>query len=143
MTNRTLWAVLALVGALLCCTGTAQAGTLTLGSPVIFRSFRTDHMRAKVGEKLKRGLNLSATQEQQVNEILDKRIGKIERLIEDSRPIIVEQLDLMEKEVAAVLDEKQKRIWLERVEHGKRFIRRFPSSSRHHSGKKNPESASQ
>jgi len=73
--------------------------------------------------QMKKKLNLSAEQTEQVKAILTKRMRIVREIREEIRPRIEEQIDLTKEEVAGVLDESQAKQWREEFV---RFLRILP-----------------
>jgi len=69
---------------------------------------RTQGMMAK---RIEEKLDLSPEQAKQVRDIVNQRMGAVHQIIEESRPRVREQLDLMKDEVAEVLNENQAQEW--------------------------------
>lgn len=64
---------------------------------------------------LQRRLQLSPDQAEKVESILQQRMQKLHEIRMNARPQITEQLRLMNEEISALLTERQKRIWQERL----------------------------
>lgn len=68
---------------------------------------------AEITDTLTSRLNLTDEQSQTVLAIITKRHGKIEEVRQASAPEIHSEFDLMEQEVADVMNEQQRQRWLE------------------------------
>lgn len=64
---------------------------------------------------LQRYLHLSREQTEKVESILQKHIRKLNDIRMNARPQVIEQLQLMNEEISAVLTEQQKHIWQDRL----------------------------
>ena len=66
----------------------------------------------EITDTLTSRLRLTEGQSQKVLAVISKRHGRIEEIRQTSSPEIHSEFDLLEKEVAAVLNETQKQRWL-------------------------------
>ena len=80
---------------------------------------RMQHYRAhpevlpgEITDTLTRRLRLTEKQSEEVLSVITRRHGRIEEVRQQSSPEIHSEFDLLEKEVAAVLTERQKQRWL-------------------------------
>lgn len=67
-----------------------------------------------MARRIEKELHLSPEQAKQVQDIVSRRMGAVREIMEENRPQVYEQFDLMKEEVAEVLDENQAREWRER-----------------------------
>ncbi|MEM7559306.1 MAG: hypothetical protein AAF394_09290 [Planctomycetota bacterium] len=67
---------------------------------------------AEITDTLTSRLRLTEEQSQKVLAVISKRHGRIEQIRQTSSPEIHSEFDLLEKEVAAVLNETQRQRWL-------------------------------
>lgn len=84
---------------------------------------RMQHYRAhpevlpvEITDTLTRRLKLTAEQSEEVLNVITYRHGRIEEVREESSPEIHSEFDLLEEEVAAVLNDRQKQRWLRTTE---------------------------
>ncbi|MGD8238703.1 MAG: hypothetical protein PVH68_09140, partial [Armatimonadota bacterium] len=87
-----------------------------------------------MAKRMQRELDLSPEQAKQVQDIVSLRMGEVRKIMEERRPLIDEQFDLMKDEVAEVLDERQAQEWRERLQR----VRRGPGpprGGRHRNGR--------
>lgn len=84
---------------------------------------RMQHYRAhpevlpvEITNSLTKRLNLTEEQSEQVLSVITHRHGRIEEVRQASSPEIHSEFDLLETEVAAVLDDRQKQRWLRTAE---------------------------
>lgn len=80
---------------------------------------RMQHYRAhpevlpvEITDTLTRRLSLTTEQSEEVLNVIKHRHGRIEEVRQESSPEIHAEFDLLEKEVAAVLNDRQKLRWL-------------------------------
>jgi hypothetical protein len=107
--------VILLAGALLGIAGTLL--TVPRARPVDSRppDFAVEEMLHRIGPRLR----LSTQQAGQIRPILRKHTEKLDRIREEGRVQIHDQLRLMNEEIAKVLDQDQERLWHE-------FLRGLP-----------------
>ncbi len=74
-------------------------------------SRRVDEAPAVTAARLKRQLGLSEEQTAQVQEIVRTRQEALHRIRDDVQPRFREEIDLLEKQVAGVLNDRQKAKW--------------------------------
>lgn len=84
---------------------------------------RMQHYRAhpevlpvEITDTLTSRLKLTSEQSEEILSVITHRHGRIEEVRQASSPEIHSEFDLLEKEVAAVLNEKQKQRWLSTAE---------------------------
>ncbi len=96
------------------------ASGIGVGSVVASRYVlaRMQHYRAhpevlpvEITDTLTRRLSLTAEQSEEVLNVITHRHGRIEKVRQESSPEIHAEFDLLEEEVAAVLDDRQKQRW--------------------------------
>jgi hypothetical protein len=61
--------------------------------------------------ELTRHLDLSPEQQEKIKPICEKRMQRLNEIGIETRPQIVEQIELMNEEISSLLDEHQKRLW--------------------------------
>lgn len=74
-------------------------------------SRRVDEAPAATAARLKRQLGLSDEQTAQVQEIVRTRQDALHKIRDEVQPRFREEIDLLEKQVASVLDDRQKAKW--------------------------------
>jgi hypothetical protein len=62
-------------------------------------------------QELRRRLDLSPEQEEKIKPICEKRMQRLNEIHMKALPQIVEQIELMNKEISSLLDEHQNRLW--------------------------------
>lgn len=75
-----------------------------------------DVLPEEITQSLASRLRLTAEQQREILEIISRRHARIEEARQASAPEIHAEFDLMEQEVAAVLEERQKEKWLSTAE---------------------------
>ncbi len=70
----------------------------------------------RITVRLKKKLNLSGDQTEQVKEILTRHLRSIMEIRQETRPRILKELNVMRNEIAKVLNERQARLWRKRFE---------------------------
>jgi hypothetical protein len=80
-----------------------------------------EKMPAKVAQRLRRPLRLNEEQVAQVTQILGKRQVALDEIRVRYQPEIEQQLDLIEAEIAEVLDDGQREIWHRMFENKRRI----------------------
>jgi hypothetical protein len=105
-----------------------SALTVHVGHRLMFEALgHPDRMAERFTKRLRRELNLSDVQTGQVRRILNKHAEEVSRIMEETRPRMEEQFEMMHAEVSTVLDEDQKIKWDEHYEKMKqRFDRHVP-----------------
>ena len=109
----------ALLGILIFVCGivTGSGLTLVIARRMIIRMLKhPEQAPARVTARLERALHLSEDQTRQIREIVVRRLGNLYRIRQETHPRVREELELLKKEVGAVLNEKQRKIWKERFE---------------------------
>ena len=81
-------------------------------------------------EKMRKDLGLSPQQAQQIEAILTRRMGEVERIRDETRPRIDEQLTLMDREIVQVLDKNQERRYREGIKELERARHERPPGPR-------------
>lgn len=81
-------------------------------------------------QRLRRTLDLSDGQAEEVKAIIEKRLDALRTIRDDTRPRVTEQLDLLEEEIAAVLDGDQEQEWHRRAERLRNRLLPTPSTER-------------
>ncbi len=76
-----------------------------------------EEMPAHVTKRLKRHLRLSPEQAEQVEKIVHQRLAIVLEIREKNLPRLKEEFDLMEEEIASLLDERQQKKWKKHCDH--------------------------
>jgi len=70
-----------------------------------------EEMPAKVAQRLRRPLGLTDEQTEQITQILRRRQKALSGIRRHYQPEVEHQLDLLEAEIGAVLDDRQRETW--------------------------------
>ena len=81
-----------------------------------------EKMPANVTKKLERHLKLSSEQTKQVEKIVHQRLAIVLEIREKNLPRLKEEFNLMEEEIAAVLDERQQKKWKKHCDHFRKMM---------------------
>lgn len=93
------------------------ATLMVIRTSALFAVHHPDEMPAIIANRMERALDLDDEQKRQVLEILHERQEALQDVRRQSQPLVEEQLDLLEEQVAAVLDPEQQEKWRSRIEH--------------------------
>jgi len=105
-----------------------SVGTMLLIRRAVLRHQRRPELIVtRATRHLRRSLRLTEPQEQKVEAIVSERIEAIRKIRDDALPRVGEQFQLLEREIAAELNEEQREKWRRQVA---RLERRLPVLAR-------------
>ena len=70
-----------------------------------------EYMSARMVERIVRELKLSPEQHEQIQPIVQQRTKAMEDIRNQARPLISNEIKLMNEEITTILDEEQKQLW--------------------------------
>jgi hypothetical protein len=116
-TRRPRWRGVVLGIVILLCGIVIGAGAAAIIVPrQLSRDFALSHQRAQtMMVRTTEDLGLSPEQRRQVESIIAKHLRAVDDIRADNRARVQEQIDLMKREVTAVLDERQAQLWASRL----------------------------
>jgi hypothetical protein len=82
-----------------------------------------EYMSGRMIDHLVRELHLLPKQQQQLDPIVKQHMEAMDKIRQDARPLIAEEIKQMNDEIMALLDEGQKQIWNEKI---RRMQDKFP-----------------
>ena len=93
---------------------------MVIRKSALFAVHHPDEMPAIIADRMTRVLDLDDDQKCQILDILRERQEALQDIRRQSQPLVEEQLDLLEEQVAAVLDPEQQEKWRSRIKHIRR-----------------------
>ncbi len=102
--------------------GIVGTGTtlMIIRKSALFAVHHPGEMPGIIADRMERALDLDDEQKRQILDILHERQEALQDIRRQSQPLVEEQLDLLEEQVAAVLDPEQQENWRSRIEHIRR-----------------------
>lgn len=117
--RRRRWWVSLVLALVIFGSGCIVGGAATLlvaRNRILYALHHPEEGPARIAARLKRKLDLSDEQTQKVEAILAKRQAALAAIRRCVQPEVESQLDLVENEIAEVLDDAQRAEWHERIE---------------------------
>jgi hypothetical protein len=75
-----------------------------------------EYLSERMIDHLVRELNLLPEQQQQLDPIVKQHMEAMDKIRQDARPLIAEEIKQMNDEIMALLDEGQKQIWNDKIQ---------------------------